>query len=152
MAFEKLNIPNKELYLIGNYDNNYSNYLFDFINSNKIKNIHFLGQQQNPDFFINSSKLFVSTSKAEGFSNSILEALSFGIPVVASNVGGNIEIIKNGFNGYIYNLGDIDDLCDKIELVYERSLNDVNLSDNCKTVLCDFSLDKMIDNYLKIYL
>ena len=151
VAFHRIDIPNKELYLVGNCDSAYSKYLFEYITSNSIENIHFVGQLQNPEIIFNSTNLYVSTSKAEGLSNAILEALSFGLPVVASNVGGNIEIIKNGYNGFIYNLGDVEDLCTKIMITYNYFLEKTNLSDNCKNVIFDFSEDKMLDNYLRLY-
>lgn len=46
-------------------------------------------------------ELFVNTSETEGLPVSIMEALSFGIPVVATNVGGVGEIVESGYNGYL---------------------------------------------------
>lgn len=45
--------------------------------------------------------LFVNTSSSEGLPVSIMEAMSFGIPVVATDVGGVREIVKDGSNGYL---------------------------------------------------
>ena len=49
-------------------------------------------------------KLFINTSFSEGRPVSIMEALAFGIPVVASNVGGNPELVKNDYNGILFPL------------------------------------------------
>ncbi|AXQ99042.1 glycosyltransferase [Pseudoalteromonas piscicida] len=54
-------------------------------NSKYKKNIHFLGHQPNTSKFYKSAKIFLFTSKAEGFGLTIVEALGHGVPVVASN-------------------------------------------------------------------
>ena len=43
--------------------------------------------------------IFVSPTYAEGFSNTILEAMASGLPVVATNVGGNAELVSHGLTG-----------------------------------------------------
>jgi len=44
---------------------------------------------------------FVNVSESEGIPVSIMEAMSFGIPVIATNVGGSSEIVRNNKNGYL---------------------------------------------------
>ena len=68
----------------------------------------------------------VISSEAEGFSNYILEAFSCGVPVVATNVGGNKEALKHGENGFLYKVGNIRDLADHLLtlMTTERSLKE----------------------------
>ncbi|BCS82141.1 glycosyltransferase [Anaerocellum diazotrophicum] len=65
----------------------------------------FLGFMKNEDILSLYAKenfnLFVNTSQSEGLPVSIMEAMSFGIPVVATDVGGTKEIVKNGINGFL---------------------------------------------------
>ena len=49
----------------------------------------------------NSVSLFINVSESEGLPVSVMEALSFGIPVVATDVGGTKEAVFNGHNGYL---------------------------------------------------
>ena len=65
----------------------------------------FAGQIPNEEIlqYYNTHKidLFLNVSESEGIPVSIMEALSFGIPVIATAVGGTPEIIKNNYNGYL---------------------------------------------------
>ena len=56
------------------------------------------------DFYNNNNvNLFINVSKSEGLPVSIMEAVSFGIPVIATDVGGTGEIVKDGKNGFLIN-------------------------------------------------
>ena len=59
----------------------------------------FPGVKDNPADFIRASDLFVHPSRQEGFSNSILEAMAAGLPVVACDVGGNAEAVTDAVTG-----------------------------------------------------
>lgn len=66
---------------------------------------NFLGFMKNEDILNLYAKenfnLFINTSQSEGLPVSIMEAMSYGIPVVATDVGGTKEIVKNGINGFL---------------------------------------------------
>lgn len=68
-------------------------------------NVYFAGALPQEDVFsfyrCNHVDLFVNISEAEGIPISIMEALSFGIPCVATRVGGNPEIVHHGENGFL---------------------------------------------------
>ncbi len=67
--------------------------------------------------------ILVVPSRIEGLPIVILEALSLGIPVIASNIGGIPTVINSGYNGYTCEVGDIDDFAEKINfLERDRSL------------------------------
>jgi glycosyltransferase involved in cell wall biosynthesis len=51
--------------------------------------------------------VFVLPSKNEGISNTILEALASGLPVIATAVGGNVELVETGVNGMLVQPGDV---------------------------------------------
>ena len=65
------------------------------------ENVRFLGEQDDVSGFLRASDLAVLPSHQEGFANAILEAMACGLPVVATDVGGNAEAVANGVSGTI---------------------------------------------------
>lgn len=61
-----------------------------------ISNVELMQQYRNQEFH-----LFLNVSESEGLPVSIMEAISFGIPIIATNVGGTAEIVIHGVNGYL---------------------------------------------------
>jgi glycosyltransferase involved in cell wall biosynthesis len=63
--------------------------------------VRFLGHQAEVSKFYSVADLFVLPSKTEGMSNSLLEAMAAGLPVVASKVGGNKDVIEDQQSGFL---------------------------------------------------
>jgi glycosyltransferase involved in cell wall biosynthesis len=63
--------------------------------------IHFTGFSDQPEKLMLDANLFVLLSEREGLSNSILEAITMGIPVLSTDTGGIKELIINGETGYL---------------------------------------------------
>ena len=59
------------------------------------------GERQDIPDLMRSFDLFVLPSEAEGISNTILEAMASGLPIVATEVGGNSELVKKGKTGIV---------------------------------------------------
>lgn len=73
--------------------------------------IHLLGYHNNPHAIVCKMDLFICSSRAEGYSLVIAEALSMGIPVISTNCSGPNELLANGMYGI---------LCDNYEQLYEK--------------------------------
>ena len=65
--------------------------------------------------------IFVLTSLSEGMPSVILEAMGAGLPIIASNVGGNNEIVHEGENGFLIMGDDVDLLADKLAMLINNS-------------------------------
>ncbi|WP_289054441.1 glycosyltransferase [Carboxylicivirga marina] len=63
--------------------------------------VHFTGFLDNPTALMKDADLFVLLSEREGLSNSILEAMTLGIPVLSTDTGGIKELIEDGKTGYL---------------------------------------------------
>lgn len=68
------------------------------------------GERHDIDAAMQAFDVFVLPSKNEGVSNTILEALASGLPVVATAVGGNVELVEQGVNGALVAPGDAEGL------------------------------------------
>lgn len=87
-----------------------------FINDHDlISEVFLIGETNNVHEYISLSDICVLSSNGEGFSNSILEYMFHSKPVVASNVGGNNELIANGKYGRTFEKGSIIDLVKNLE-------------------------------------
>lgn len=58
--------------------------------------VHFVGQQEDVSPFLLAADLFVFPSWHENLSNALIEAMAHGLPVVATKVGGNVEVLERG--------------------------------------------------------
>ncbi|MCA1978952.1 MAG: glycosyltransferase, partial [Thiobacillus sp.] len=65
------------------------------------------GERDDIAELMRAFNVFVLPSKNEGISNTILEALASGLPVVATAVGGNVELVSPGINGRLVAAGDV---------------------------------------------
>jgi L-malate glycosyltransferase len=71
-------------------------------------------------YYLNA-KILISSSLYEGISNTILEAMSHGIPVIATNVGGTTEIIKNGITGVLIPPKDTNAIIEAVNQLYNNN-------------------------------
>ncbi len=118
--------------------------------SNVPCNVFCLGEVSSAQYYLKYADLFILPSNYEGLPISLLEALSFGVPVVASSVGGITEVLddKNGFA--------VDNTVD----AFKHKINYI-LSDEHRTkvmsqyaresYLANFTIKKMTDKYLSVY-
>ena len=90
-------VPDAKLLILGRGPSN--DYLVELINNFKLtNNVELSGYTIDLDKFLSMAKLFVLASDYEGFSNSLLEAMSYSIPVIATNSpGGNSEILSDHY-------------------------------------------------------
>ena len=97
------------------------------------------------------SNVFILSSKYEGLGLVLLEALSSKIPIIATNTSAIPEIIKNNYNGLLFNPGDYKSLASKLKKIEKNDLRIKIMKNGYDFIKKKFDLDKM--NYLtnKIY-
>jgi glycosyltransferase involved in cell wall biosynthesis len=74
------------------------------------KHVEFLGEVQDVAALLRQASFFVLSSRTEGISLTLLEAMSSGLPVVATRVGGNAEVVGDGETGMLTPAGDAEAL------------------------------------------
>lgn len=96
--------------------------------------------------------IFLSTSLFEGVSNSIMEAMIAGLPVVATDVGDNKYLIDNGYNGFLIPCKNVDQIVEKLEVLSESEAKRKEFGINSrKKIEIGFSKEKMVDSYLSFF-
>jgi len=117
--------------------------------SNKI---HFLGLQSSIEKLLAISDLFLLPSEKENFSLSALEAMSCGVPVIATRVGGMAEMIDNGKDGYLFDVGDIDGMAEAgIKLLDDKDSYKKISAAAQKKAKEGFSPEIIVPQYEKLY-
>ena len=79
-------------------------------------NVHYLGYLEKEDLIpiLRGSMVLIQPSLVEGISTTVLEAMACKVPIIASNVGGNKELVLNNQNGFLINPDSPDELFEKI--------------------------------------
>jgi sugar transferase (PEP-CTERM/EpsH1 system associated) len=104
-----------------------------------------------PDM-LHSLDIFVLPSLAEGISNTILEAMASGLPVIATRVGGNVELVEEGGTGFLVPAEDPAAMAEAIRIYWDdRSLLAAHGLAARKKAETEFSLDAMVNRYLAVY-
>ncbi|QDT42821.1 GalNAc-alpha-(1-_4)-GalNAc-alpha-(1-_3)-diNAcBac-PP-undecaprenol alpha-1,4-N-acetyl-D-galactosaminyltransferase [Gimesia alba] len=115
-------------------------------------NVRFLGHRPDVNKLFPLFELFLLASDFEGQSNSIMEAMSYGIPVVASDIQPNRELVIHSETGFLTSVGD----CTGFAQYAERILADPELAKQLGTAAQkrmqeEFSVDKMVKGYAALY-
>lgn len=90
------------------------------INTKEIKNIKIANFYDDPMPLLGGADVYLSTSRWEGLPLSILESMSLGIPIVASNVVGHKEVVGNNRCGILYSLGKPEKAVDAIKKMFDN--------------------------------
>ena len=83
-------------------------------------NVHFLGYRKDIISLLKCSDIFVFPSFREGLSVILMEAMAAGVPIVASRIRGNVDLIEDGVNGFLCDPEDAEGLADKIQTLLEE--------------------------------
>jgi sugar transferase (PEP-CTERM/EpsH1 system associated) len=96
--------------------------------------------------------VFVLPSLAEGISNTILEAMASGLPVVATRVGGNPELVSEGNTGCLVPANDPVAMATALQTYIESpALRNKHAQTGRRRVLEEFSMAAMVNRYLAVY-
>lgn len=111
-----------------------------------------LGHRDDIPELLSISDCFILTSRSEGLSCSIIEAMASGLAIVATNVGGNKELIKEGENGYLVPVDDSEVLAARVQqIVLNKAIKNQFGEMSSEIIRNQYSLDLMIENYIKLY-
>jgi glycosyltransferase involved in cell wall biosynthesis len=114
--------------------------------------VSFTGHRTDIPQILALSDLSVLTSDREGFSNTIIESLAAGVPVVATDVGGNSEAIVDGECGFIVQPDDLPGLARALKAFLVNDSLRRKMSQSARMRAQHFSLENMLDETRRLYL
>ncbi len=150
-AREVLNVRNDVTFLaIGTGTD--SNKAKELIAGDYQKYFRLLGKISDVESYVNVMDICVLSTFTEGISNSILEYMALGKPVIATSGGGTNEIIEDTKTGFLIDAESPDQLSEKIMLLLDdKNLRNVQGNEGQKRIREFFSIDSMRDKYVSIY-
>jgi len=96
--------------------------------------------------------VFVLPSKNEGISNTILEALASGLPVIATAVGGNLELVEDGVNGLLVTPGDVAEMVQALLFYLDTPVRIAEHGETARRQAVQrFSIPAMAEAYAAVY-
>lgn len=148
--------PTIKLYVIGSPEDDieYNDEITKYVESNSLSsNIIFIPFTENLYEYRNKCKINLVCSKKEAFGRVTIEAMLSNQLVIASNTGGNIELVEDKKTGLLYKENDYINLAEKIEFAInnEKEIKKIITTAN-KHAKENFSIDKTVDNVYNLYL
>jgi glycosyltransferase involved in cell wall biosynthesis len=114
--------------------------------------VELLGDRSNIETLLPALDVALLTSSTEGMSNAILEAMACGLPVVATSVGGNLQLVEHQVTGLLVPAANPVALAEAMLLLAETPALRHRLGDAARTrIERDFSLDAMAHSYDRLY-
>ena len=115
--------------------------------------VQLLGERQDISELLKTFDVFTLTSIAEGISNTVLEAMASGLPIVATSVGGNPELVEHGVSGHLIPAQDVSALASALlGYVRDSDLRRSHGSAARRRAVDQFSLERMATEYANLYL
>jgi len=119
---------------------------------NILDKVIFLGKRDDVQSLLRDADIGVLPSLSEGMSNSILEYMAASKPVIATKVGGNLEMIKNGFNGFLVEPENAQQLKEALLVLINDRQKRLDMgSAGYERVQNEFSMEAMIDHYEELF-
>lgn len=125
--------------------------LFENFKSKNLKNVHFLGRRSDVPSILNSSDIVTLTSIHEGLPRCIMEAMAAGKPVVATDIRGNRDLVKDGVNGYLVKLGDVEGLDNSIIKLANDEVLRKRMGEKGQEIIEAYSLENVLVEMEEIY-
>lgn len=155
-AFYRLSIKhaNIRLTIVGSgvEKNNLEKFIREKKMTGRVEIINRVDPSEIEGYYLDSD-LFVLSSRWEGCPNVLLEAMSYGLPVISTDVSGAVNIIENEVSGFIVRRGNTDEMSEKIELLINNLNIREKIGQNAKNVIfTKYEFKQSMDKLIKIFI
>ncbi len=151
---EVINKSNKnfELQIIGSGP--YQEDLHRLVKRNQIENkVKFLGlvEYDNLIKYYRNADILINSSYGEGMPLVVLEAMATGLPIIATRVPGNEELVKNNYNGFIVRPKDSKELAHALIKMLNNDTLRERMSRNSLKIIKNYNWEKITEEYVELY-
>lgn len=127
--------------------------LEEFVETNGLQDdILFLGKRDDLPELLSISDVMLLLSEKEAFGLVLLEAFACGVPAVANAIGGIPEVVEDGVNGFLVELGDVQAVADRVtQLLSDSDLHQQMKEQAIQTVQKNFNSKDIVNQYEELY-
>ncbi|MEG0266983.1 MAG: glycosyltransferase [Bacilli bacterium] len=126
------------------------NELKQYIDNNDLKdNVVLLGYRNDIQEIMLSADIFIFPSIQEGLTVSVIEAMIAGLPILASNIRGNNDLVVSNENGYLFELDNKESFLHKFDMILKSNLDDISKNNILKSKI--YSYEMLKNSFLDIY-
>ncbi|GEM_PF-2906966 len=113
--------------------------------------VFFLGLRRDIPELLKTWDMFLMTSFSEATSLAVLEAMSSGLPVVVSDVGGNSKLVTHNYSGLLFDVNDFETAKNHILTIYHDEQQRKKFGYAAKIIGESYSIEKMVSRYDSVY-
>ena len=122
-----------------------------YVQERGLNNIHFLGFRDDIPKILAVSDVIVLTSKREGLPRCVMEGMAAGKPILGTNIRGTRDLVIDGENGFLVEVGDVGALTEKIRELYTNAPLRLQMGERNLKRIKDFALPKVMEALDKVY-
>lgn len=149
-ALSKLNKTNFHYLIVGNGEDEQK--LQKAVNELLLRDkVSFLGFRRDVPELLTASDVFILTSRREGLPKAVMEAMAVGLPIIATDVRGNRDLVKSGENGYLVPLDDVEQTAIAIERLIDSEDLRRSMGEKSKELVKQYDLKNIIPQMEEIY-
>jgi len=149
-ALSKLNKTNFHYLIVGNGEDEQK--LQKAVNELLLRDkVSFLGFRRDVPELLTASDVFILTSRREGLPKAVMEAMAVGLPIIATDVRGNRDLVKSGENGYLVPVDDVEQTAIAIERLIDSEDLRRSMGEKSKQLVNQYDLQNIIPQMEKIY-
>lgn len=116
-----------------------------------LQNVEFVGQVDNVGDYYSVMDLFVFPSREEALGSAILEAMSFGLPVIGSRVGGIPEVVRHDDTGFLIDSGDVRGMLESILRLEREPMLRQKMAQSARALVAERRIEVAAERYAAIY-
>jgi len=149
-ALSKLNKTNFHYLIVGNGESEQK--LKKAVNELMLQGkVSFLGFRRDVLELLVASDVFILTSRREGLPKAVMEAMAAGLPIIATDVRGNRDLVKSGENGYLVPIDDVEQTAIAIKRLIDSEDLRRSMGEKSKELVKQYDLQRVLEEMEEIY-